>query len=219
MESHFHNELEKLKMTLIQMAALSERAIEKATRAFLERDVPLAEEVIANDKEIDLLEVDVDRQSLKLLALEQPMARDLRFIVGALRISVDLERVADQAVNIAQRVRFLSSRPPLPRNTVLEELAEASGDMLKKAISAFVNQDTNQAMEVCQMDDRVDDLNVMVLKNLIDYMMNEVPAVERSVQTIIVARCLERTADHATNIAESVTFIVKGLNIKHHCQR
>jgi phosphate transport system protein len=219
MESHFHSELEKLKMTLIQMAALSERAIEKATRAFLERDVPLAEEVIGNDKEIDLLEVDVDRQSLKLLALEQPMARDLRFIVGALRIAVDLERVADQAVNIAQRVRFLSTRPPLPRNPVLEELAEASRDMLKKAISAFVNQDVDQAMEVCQMDDRVDDLNVMVLKNLIDYMMNEVPAVERSVQTIIVARCLERTADHATNIAESVTFIVKGLNIKHHCQR
>ncbi|MGD9505225.1 MAG: phosphate signaling complex protein PhoU [Syntrophobacteraceae bacterium] len=216
MESHFHRELDKLKMTLIQMAALSERAMVTACQAFFARDVDLAEEVIQNDREINLLEVEIDKQSLKLLALDQPMARDLRFIVAGLRIAVDLERVADQAVNIAQRVRFLGSRPPLPRDPVMEQLSEASLDMLKLAISAFVNQDANQAMDVCTMDDKVDELNVMVLKNLIDYMMNEVPAVERSVQTIIVARCMERTADHATNIAESVTFIVRGLNIKHH---
>ncbi len=216
--THFHEELDRLKMTLVQMAALGERAMDRALQAFLNRDVSLADEVVRNDREIDRLEVEVDRQSLRLLALEHPLAGDLRFIVGGLRIAVDLERVGDQAVNIAQRVGFLCSRPPLPRNAVLEEMGEAAKHMLKEAILAFVNQNGEQAMSIGQMDDKVDELNVRVLKNLIEYMMCEVPAVERSVQTIIAARCLERIADHATNIAESVTFIVKGLNIKHHAQ-
>ncbi len=218
MESHFHQELETLKMTLIRMAALAERAMERAIQAFFERNVGLAEEVIRNDNEINLLEMNVDRQSLRLLALEQPMARDLRFIVGGLRIAVDLERVGDQAVNVAQRVSFLSSRPPLPRNPALEQLGEVSMEMLRLAISAFVNQNADKAVDVCQMDDRADELNVKVLKHMIEHMMVDAPAVERSVQTIIVARCMERAADHATNIAESVSFIVKGLNIKHHSQ-
>ncbi len=219
MESRFHQELEHLKMLILQMAALTERAMEKAIRAFLERDVNLAEEVINRDQEINLLEVDVDRQSLKLLALDQPMARDLRFIVGCMRIAVDLERIADQAVNVAQRAQLLSSRPPLPPNSAIEQLAETSIDMLKTVIGAFVNGNANQAMDVCQMDDTADELNVTVLKNLLDYMVNEVPAIERSVQTIIAARCLERAADQATNIAESVIFMYKGVNIKHHCQQ
>jgi phosphate transport system protein len=219
MESRFHLELEQLKMSILQMAALTERAMEKSVRALLDRNSELAEEVIQGDQQIDLLEVDVDRHSLRLLALDQPMARDLRFIVGCMRISVDLERVADQAVNVAERAVLLSNRPPLPPNAVLEQLAETAIDMLKMAVSAFVNEDVDRANEVCQMDDLADELNVRILKNLLDYMVNEVPAVERSVHTIIVARCLERVADQATNIGESVVFIVKGVNIKHHCLR
>jgi phosphate transport system protein len=217
MESRFHKELEALKMMILQMAALTEKALEKSICAFSQRDMDLADEVIEGDQEINMLEVSVDRQSLRLLALDQPMARDLRFIIGSMRIAVDLERIADQAVNIAQRAQFLSSRPPLPPNPAMEQLGEVALDMFRMVIQAFVGENSEQAAEVCQMDDAADDLNVRVLKDLLDYMVHEVPAVERSVQTIIAARCLERVADQTTNIAESVIFIIKGVNIKHHC--
>ncbi len=206
-------------MTILQMAALTEAALKKAVQALFERDIPLANEVVEKDEEINMLEVAVDKHCLRLLALEQPMARDLRFIIGCLRIAVDLERVADQAVNVAQRAQFLSTRPPLPPNQAMEQLAETAMDMLSSVITAFINQNVSQAADVCQMDDNADELNVTVLKNLLDYMVNEVPAVERSVQTIIAARCLERAADQATNIAESVIFMVKGVNVKHHCEQ
>ncbi len=219
MESRFHQEMEHLKMTILQMAALTEAALKKAVQALFERDIPLANEVVEKDEEINMLEVAVDKHCLRLLALEQPMARDLRFIIGCLRIAVDLERVADQAVNVAQRAQFLSTRPPLPPNQAMEQLAETAMDMLSSVITAFINQNVSQAADVCQMDDNADELNVTVLKNLLDYMVNEVPAVERSVQTIIAARCLERAADQATNIAESVIFMVKGVNVKHHCEQ
>ena len=205
-------------MMILQMAALSERALEKSIRAILERDMQLADEVVEGDQAINMLEVNIDKQSLRLLALDQPMARDLRFIVGCMRIAVELERTGDQAVNIAQRAQFLSSQPPLPPNPALEQLGQIALDMFRTVIHAFVNENSEEAMEVCQMDDEADDMNVRVLKDLLEYMVQELPAVERSVQTIIAARCLERVADQATNIAESVIFINKGVNIKHHCQ-
>lgn len=217
-ESRFHQEMEQLKMTILQMAALAEAALKKAVRALSDRNIPLADEVVEKDYEVNELEVAVDKHCLRLLALEQPMARDLRFIVGCMRIAVDLERVGDQAVNIAERAQFLSKRPPLPPNPAMDQLAETAQDMLSSVITAFINQNVSQAADVCQMDDTADELNVTVLKNLLDYMVNEVPAVERSVQTIIAARCLERVADQATNIAESVIFIVRGVNVKHHCE-
>ncbi len=218
MESHFHQELHQLKMTVLQMASLAERAIAKAIKAFFQRNAQLAQQVIEGDQEINLLEVEVDRISLRLLALDQPLASDLRFIVGCMRMAVDLERIADQAVNVAERAIFLSSRPPLPPNQAMEQLAETALDMFQTVVRAFIDQNAEQAREVCLMDDRADELNVTVLKTLLDYMVKEVPAVERSVQTIIAARCLERVADQTTNIAESVIFMALGVNIKHHCQ-
>ena len=215
MESRFREELEQLKMMILQMAALADSALEKAMRALFESDAELANEVIEGDQQINLLEVDIDRYSLRLLALGQPLARDLRFIVGCMRISVDLERVADQAVNVAESALFLSSRPPLPHNSNLEQLAETATDMLRTALAAFVLGNAEEARDVCQMDDTADELNVAILRGLLDYMVGEVPAVERSVQTIIAARSLERVADQATNLAESVIFIVQGVNIKH----
>jgi phosphate transport system protein len=214
-ETQLQEELDRLKLALIRMAALAERAVGQALRALVERDVPLAAKVLQDDEQIDKLEVEVDRMALRLLALQHPLARDLRFVVGGLRIAVDLERIGDQAVNIAQRVQFLSSRPPLPRNTALEEMGDAAREMLKQSILAFVNQNAEQAMSIGRMDNKVDELNVRVLKNLVEYMMGDAPAVERSVQTIIAARCIERLADHSTNIAESVAFMVNGDNIKH----
>ncbi len=219
MESRFHSDLEQLKMTILEMATLTEKALEKSVRALVERNNDLAEEVIKGDKEINLLEVEVDRHSLRLLALDQPMARDLRFIIGSMRISVDLERIADQAVSIAQRAKFLNSRPALPTNNAMEDLADTALDMLRSVISSFVNQNAELAMDVCKMDDTADELNYRILKDLLAYMTTETPAVERSVQTIIAARSLERVADQTTNIAESVIFMVKGVNIKHHCQQ
>jgi len=206
-------------MMILQMAALTERALEKSIKALMERNTQLADEVIEGDKEINMLEVDVDRQSLRLLALDQPMARDLRAIIGCMRIAVDLERIGDQAVNIAERALFLSTRPALPANPALEQLAQVALDMLRMVVQAYVTENSQQATEVCELDDAADELNVHVLKDLLEYMVHEVPAVERSVQTIIAARCLERVADQTTNIAESVIFISKGVNIKHHCQR
>lgn len=218
MESHFRNELNQLKMTILEMASLTEKAIAKATKAFFERDVDLASEVIEGDQEINLLEVEVDRETLRLLALDQPVARDLRFIVACSRIAVDLERIADQAVNVAERALFLSNRPPLPANPAMEQLVETALNMLRTVIRAFIDENADQARDVCRIDDIADELNVAVLKGLLDYMVKEVPSVERSVQTIIAARCLERVADQSTNIAESVIFIALGVNIKHRCQ-
>jgi len=218
MESRFHRELDQLRITILNMAALTEKAMEKAISALQKRDLELAEEVIQKDRDINLLEIEIDRSILKLLALAQPMARDLRFLVGCQRISLDLERIGDQAVNIAQRAEYLGSRPPLPHDPAMEELADTAMDMLRMVISSFVNLNVDQAVDVCQMDDNADELNVAVLQNLLDYMVNEIPAIQRAVQTIIIARCLERVADHCTNIAESVVFMVKGINIKHHCE-
>lgn len=218
MESRFFKEMDELKMTILQMAALTEEALGKGIRAFFCRDVELADEVIDGDHAINVLEVEADRQSLRLLALDQPLARDLRFIVGCMRISVDLERIADMATGIAKRAIFLTNRPPLPHNPALEQLAETAMDMLRTVIDAFAKQSVERAKDVCHMDDTADELNTIVLKSLLDYMVKESPAVERSVQTIIASRHLERIADQATNIAESVIFIVQGVNIKHHCE-
>jgi phosphate transport system protein len=218
MISHFHQELEQLKMKVLEMAALAERALEKASRALFERNAELADEIINGDQEINLMEVAIDRQILRLLALDQPMARDLRFIVGCLRMSLDLERIGDQAVNIAERAQYLSGREPLQPIPAMEELADTAMIMLKVAMGAFLNLNADQAVEVCQMDDIADELNVKILQDLMEYMVNDTPAIQRAVQTIITARCLERVADHATNIAESVVFIDKGVNIKHHCE-
>ncbi|MFP3869420.1 MAG: phosphate signaling complex protein PhoU [Syntrophobacteria bacterium] len=216
--SHFHQELEQLRLKVIHMAALTERALANALESLFQRNSELAGEVIGNDQHINSLELEIDRIVLKLLALDQPMARDLRFILGSMRACVNLERLADQAVNIAERALYLNQRAPLPHQPAVEQLATTSMDMLKTAISAFINQNPVQAEEVCRMDNEADELNVKILRHFIDYMVSEVRAVERAVHTIIIARCLERTGDLSTNIAEAVIFIVDGVNVKHHCQ-
>jgi phosphate transport system protein len=214
----FAQELDDLKIEVLRMAALTESALGKALQALFERNSDLAEDVIEGDQEIDSIEVEIDRICLRLLALEQPMAIDLRFIIGSMRACVNLERIADQAVNIAERALYLNQRPPLPHQPLMEQLASIAMEMLKRAVSAFSNREVSEAAEVCQMDDTADDLNVKILRHFIHYMIEEVRSVDRAVYTIITSRCLERCADLATNIAESVVFIVEGANIKHVCQ-
>jgi phosphate transport system protein len=214
----YSQELDDLKLEVLRMAALTETALTKALKALFERNSDVAEEVVEGDQEIDLLEVEIDRRVLRLLALEQPMARDLRFIIGCMRISVNLERIADQAVNIAERALYLNQRPALPHQPLVEKLATISVDMLKKAGAAFNHGKTRQASEVCQMDDAADELNEKILRHFIDYMIEEVESVDRAVNTIIISRCLERCGDLSTNVAEAVVFIVEGVDIKHYCE-
>jgi phosphate transport system protein len=222
MERHFIKELDDLKMTLLNMAALTQRAFGKATQAYLNRDETLARTVIAGDREINNLELKIDQIVLKLLALEQPMARDLRFILGATKISKELERIADQAVNISERTLFLCQQPPLDHIPAMEQLIKVADDMLDAAIKALVEDDTQKAIKIRQMDDIADKHTLEVLQTLIDKMVKDTPAPEkrilntqRAVQTIIISRCLERVGDLATNIGEHVAFIVEAINIKH----
>jgi len=222
MERHFFQELENLKMTILNMAALTQRALENATTAYLERDEQLARQVIEGDKKINDLEIEVDHYTLKLVALEQPMARDLRTIMGTAKISNELERIADQAVNISERTQFLSKYPPLESIPEMEQLIDVALAMVKKAVASMVNEDVKTAYEIRAMDDRADRYTLDVLQNMVEYMVTHTPATERrrlntrrSIQTIIISRCLERVCDLSTNIGEHVAFIIEGVNIKH----
>jgi phosphate transport system protein len=216
--AHFTHKLEELKMQVLRMAAMSEKAVHNGIQAMEELDTNLAEEVINNDAEINELECHIDRFSLELLALGQPMARDLRFIVGCSRITLNLERIADEAANLAQRAIFLSSRPPLPFNQQMEQLAETAKTMLSDAVSSFVNEDVETASTVCVKDSEADEMHVSLLKGFIHQMVTESRIVERGVHHIMATRHLERVADLATNVAEAVIFIVEGEDVKHRCR-
>jgi len=216
METHFQQELNKLKENLLKMAGLAERAISNAIEALVKRDTALAEKTIAEDEKINQMEIVIDDMCLKLLALHQPMAADLRFITSAMRINTELERIGDQAVNIAERVISLNQEPQLKPYIDIPRMAEITQSMVKEVLDAFVNGDAQRARSVCERDDQVDGLNDQVFRELLTYMMADSKTITRAVHLIIVSRCLERIADHATNIAEGVIFMVKALVIKHH---
>ena len=215
MYTHLHEELETLKLKVLTMVALTEEAVSKAITAYADKDLYLAEEVQDKDVDINRLEVEIDELGLKLLALDQPVAGDLRFILGCMRISVDLERIADEAVNIAERSIMLSSRPALPFHQDVREMGDKALAMLRHAAQAFSSGNVEEALQVCGLDNEVDVLNHKNMRKVIEYMIHETPAIERSVHTIILIRRIERIGDLATNIAESVVFIAQGVNIKH----
>jgi len=216
METHFQQELNKLKEQLLKMAGLAERAISNAIEALVKRDTPLAEKTIAEDEKINEMEIRVDDLCLKLLALHQPLAADLRFITSAMRINTELERIGDLSVNIAERSISLDQEPQLKPYIDLPRMAEITQSMVKDVLDAFVNGDARLARSVCERDDQVDALNDQVFRELLTYMMSDPKTITRAVHLIIVSRCLERIADHATNIAEGVIFMVQALVIKHH---
>ncbi|GFM35723.1 phosphate signaling complex protein PhoU [Desulfovibrio psychrotolerans] len=215
METHFHAQLDKMRLKVLEMAAYTQKAIEDACKALLERDGDLAQKVIDNDMQINLLECEIDDMSLRLLALDQPLAVDLRSIVGIMRVSVNLERVGDEAVNIAEKAMFLSTRPPLPFGGQLKELSDVALEMFRASIMAFREGDPDLARDICRWDSQCNALDVMVIKDLVNYMSKEAPAVERAVSTVLTSRSLERVGDLSTNIAEAVVFIVEGVSIKH----
>ena len=215
-ETHFQKELQELKDDLLKMAAFVEESTNNAVLSLVKRDSELAQKTFEFEDRINKMEITIDDMCLKLLALRQPMAADLRFITSAMKIITDLERMGDQAVNIAERATSLSQEPQLKPYIDIQRMAELAQSMVKGVLDAFVNGDSKLARSVCERDDLVDGLNNQVVRELLTYMMSDPKAITRAVHLMIVFRCLERIADHATNIAEDVIFMVDALVIKHH---
>jgi len=215
MQRHFHEELEALKQTLLAMGGLVEDQIRRVMRALIERDDALAQEVIDRDQQVNTYDVEVDETCVSLLALHQPAAGDLRFITTAMKIVTDLERMGDQAVNIAQRVLELNREPQLKPYIDLPRMAEKAQRMVKESLDAFVARDTELARHVCAEDAEVDALKEQIFRELLTFMMEDARTIPRAIRLILISRFLERLADHATNIAEMVIYLVDAKMVRH----
>jgi phosphate transport system protein len=215
MQRHFHEELEALKQTLLAMGGLVEDQIRRVMRALLERDGVLAQEVIDRDARVNAYDVEVDEKCVELLALHQPAAGDLRFITTAMKIVTDLERIGDQAVNIAQRSLELIAEPQLKPYIDLPVMAERAQRMVKESLDAFVAHDTALARQVCSEDAAVDALKEQIFRELLTFMMADPRTIPRAIRLILISRFLERVADHATNIAEMVIYMVDSKMVRH----
>jgi phosphate transport system protein len=216
MDTHFQKELAQLKDNLLKMAALVEETIRYSIAALMDRDSEMIKRAMEKEDEINAMENAIDEMCLKLLALRQPLATDLRFITSAMKIVTDLERMGDQAINIVERAASLNQEPQLKPYIDIPRMAEIAQTMVKDVLDAFVNSDSKLARSVCERDDLVDGLKDQVFRELLTYMISDSKAITRAVHLIIVSRCLERIADHATNIAEDVIFMADALVIKHH---
>lgn len=215
---HFHEELGNVKVRLLTMSGEAEAAMGLAIAALLERDQTKATQVLSNDRVIDALEIELEEQCVSLLALQQPMARDLRMLTSALKIANDLERVGDHAVNIAQSaIRLSQSRHITPEPEIVE-MARLTRLMLSDAIEAFIRGDADAGREICRRDDKVDALHRSVFRILLTHMMEDPHNISSGMELFLVSRNLERVADLATNIAEDVVFLVEGKSIKHHAE-
>jgi phosphate transport system protein len=211
----FDLELKELKEKLLYEGGLVEKAISSAIKALLERNPELADKVIDDDPIVNALEVEIDEFCLKLLALRQPAARDLRFITTAIKINYDLERIGDMAVNICERVQELNQEPILKPYIDLPMMAETVQTMLKESLEAFVNEDVATARKVMKDDQMVDQLLDQIFRELLTYMMQDMKTISRATRVLFIAKYLERMADHAVNIAELVVFLVEGKIIRH----
>ena len=211
----YDTELNEIRENLIIMGGKVETMITNSLRGLVDRDSELAERTVQSDHEINHLEMEIDEKCMEILARRQPAARDLRFLTLALKIVTDLERMGDLCVSIATRVIELNQEPPLTNYISLPRLAEASGIMVKEALDSFVRGDDQLAMKVCADDQFVDDLNVQIQRVLLTYMMEDPSTISRAIKLNYLSKCLERIADHATNIAEMVVFMIKGKDIRH----
>jgi phosphate transport system protein len=213
---HFEDELKALKNRLLNMGALVEERVHQAVQALIERRLETAETVARADQEVNDLQIEIDDRCLKLLALQQPMASDLRLITSAMKINADLERIGDQAVNIAENAVKILAHPPLKPLIDIPRMAEMAEAMTRDSLDAFVRRDSILARQVLARDDEVDALKDQVFRVLLTYMMADPGTIERALALILVSRNLERIADHATNIAEDVIFVVEALDVRHH---
>jgi len=214
-DKRYDEDLKKLREDILYMGGLVEDQIQKAVNSLVERDSPLAETIIQRDHEVNRLDVEIDDLCIRLLALHQPAARDLRFITTALKITTDLERIGDMAVNICERALELNTEPQLKPYIDIPRMAQTSERMIRESLDAFVREDTDLALKVCKDDQEVDDLNSQIFRETVSFMIEDPHTINRAMKIGFVSKYLERIADHATNIAEMVVFMVKGKSIRH----
>ena len=214
-QRHFDDELADLKTKLLRMAAQTEDQIDKALTALVTRDSALAREVIERDHEINALDVEIDEESIRLLALHQPAARDLRLVTTAMKIATELERISDLAENVCERTIELNEEPQLKPYIDIPMMGNMARMMVKQSIDAFVKDDSTLARKVLTDDDYVDDLMEQLFRELLSFMIEDTQTISRAIRLSFIAKYLERMADHATNIAELVVYLVEGKIIRH----
>ena len=216
--TRFHQNLDDLKEKLLVMAGMAEQAIQRAIEAYRVGDLSICDLVVRSEPAINRMERDIDQMALDLLAMEQPMAIDLRFILAVIKINADLERVGDQAVNITERVRDMQAFSPAELPVDIPKLATLAATMVRSALQAFIDADPTLAEKVLLMDDEVDEMNRAVHRTLIRRIEEQPDCAQQALNVLIIARNLERVGDHATNIAEDVIFWVRGADVRHHLQ-
>ena len=218
MTKQFEEDLSSLKQQLLKMAAKAETMIHLSMQALVQRDKSLAAELPELEEDVNKFQLDVDDRCFKLLALRQPMAHDLRFIVAAGRISVDLERIGDLTINIFENTRVLIEFPELKPLIDIPKMADLSRQMVRDSLDAFVEEDATKARATVMRDDEVDALKNQVFREVLTYMISDPQTIQVGMQLILVSRHLERIADHATNIAEDVVYLVEAKDIRHHAE-
>jgi phosphate transport system protein len=214
-ERHFDKELGDLKNRLLHMAALAESMIDRAVRELVDRDETLAGPIYKYEEEINRLQIEIDELAMIIMATQQPVAVDLRFIFAASRINSELERIGDLVINITENVHVLLEQPPLKPLIDIPRMADLARRMVRESLDAFVREDTLLAESVIMTDDQVDALKNQVLRELMTYMMSDPRSIERAMSLILIARHLERIGDHATNIAEDVIYMIQGRDVRH----
>ena len=214
-DKKYEEDLRKLREDILYMGGLVEDQIQKAVKSLVDRDSGMANIIIERDHEVNRLDVDIDDLCIRLLALHQPAGRDLRFITTGLKITTDLERIGDMAVNICERALELNQEPQLKPYIDIPRMAQIAEGMIRESLDAFVREDTDLALKVCKDDEQVDQLNSQIFREVISFMIGDHLTINRAMKISSVSKYLERIADHATNIAEMVIFMVKGKSIRH----
>jgi len=212
---HFHEQLHELYQKVVAMGLIAESMIQTAVSSLIERNEALAKQVFAKEDEVNALQVEIDDRCVKLTAMNQPVAQDARFLFMASRIGGELERVADQAINICQNAHFVLEAPPLRPILDLPAMAEVAQKMVRNSINAMANRDTNLANQVLEEEKRVDAYRDQIFRTLLTYMMADPATIQRALSLILIARNLERIGDHATNIAEEVIYWIQGRDVRH----
>jgi len=215
---HFQEELEALQNRLLEMAGVVESAIHSSVRSLVNSDEKEAARVLEHEERINHMEIEIDEHATRLMALYQPMAKDMRFLTAAIKINSDLERMGDLAVNVAERSLSLALQPPVKPLIDIPHMADLVESMVQKCLDAFVRRDGDVARAVLESDDAVDDLKDSIYEELMQFMESDPSTIRRAVDLMFVAHNLERIADHATNISEDVLFLVKGIDVRHHAE-
>lgn len=216
MQRHFEKEIERLKTNLIKMGSMTEEAVRLSIKALLDRDNSLTQKIFSNEERINILEIEIDNSIVDILALQQPVAIDLRFILAAQKINNDLERIGDHAVNIAESVTAILNTDEELELISIPKMAELAEKMLRNSLDCFIHNDPKLGMSVLKDDDTIDELNRDVFRRIVDRMKNNLRTIETGMELVRISRNLERIADLSTNIAEEVIFIAQARIVKHH---